>query len=127
MRRHSKYNARRTVVDGVAFASRLEADTYAELRLLERGRQISDLEMQVRVEPAACPHCGVRPAPSVKVDFRFIEKGKHVYAEAKGVITERYRDFERWWRVAGPGELRVYKPGNRGVRLTEVIFPRGNS
>ena len=43
-----KYNARRTVVDGISFASAKEARRYGELKLMERAGQISELKLQVR-------------------------------------------------------------------------------
>jgi hypothetical protein len=42
----SKYGAQRTEIDGITFDSKAEAKRYADLRLLERGGQISDLKMQ---------------------------------------------------------------------------------
>lgn len=47
MKKH-KYNARRTVVDGISFASTKEARRYGELKLLEQAGQISELKLQVR-------------------------------------------------------------------------------
>lgn len=41
-----KYNNSKTVVDGITFDSRHEAHRYCELKLLERGKVISDLELQ---------------------------------------------------------------------------------
>ncbi len=43
-----KYGNRRTVVDGVAFASAKEARRYSELRLLERAGNLSELVLQPR-------------------------------------------------------------------------------
>ena len=43
-----KYGARATVVDGIKFASRKEADRYAELKLLERAGKVRELRCQVR-------------------------------------------------------------------------------
>lgn len=42
----SKYRAVRTTIDGVTFASKKEASRYAELKLLERAGEISDLVLQ---------------------------------------------------------------------------------
>lgn len=41
-----KFNAVRTEVDGVSFASKAEAHRYAELRLLEKAGKIESLELQ---------------------------------------------------------------------------------
>lgn len=43
----SKYNARKTTVDGIVFASKKEAQRYAVLKVLQKSGVISDLRMQV--------------------------------------------------------------------------------
>lgn len=48
MRAPSKYGNRRTVVDNISFASAKEARRYAELKLLERAGEITDLRLQPR-------------------------------------------------------------------------------
>lgn len=42
----SKYRSQKTVVDGITFDSKHEAQRYAELKLLERAGKISDLQLQ---------------------------------------------------------------------------------
>ena len=46
----SKYGNRKTVIDGIVFDSKREAQRYAELRLLLWGGEISDLRRQVSYE-----------------------------------------------------------------------------
>ena len=46
----SKYGAKKIVFQGITFDSQKEAQRYAELRLLERGKVISDLHCQVKFE-----------------------------------------------------------------------------
>lgn len=46
----SKYGARKTVVDGITFASKKEADRYCELKLLEKAGEICNLRLQVPFE-----------------------------------------------------------------------------
>ena len=41
-----KYNNSKTVVDGITFDSRHESQRYQELKLLEKGKVISNLELQ---------------------------------------------------------------------------------
>lgn len=43
-----KYGNRKTVVDGITFASAKEAKRYGELKLLERAGEIADLKLQPR-------------------------------------------------------------------------------
>ncbi len=42
----SKYNNKKTVVDGITFDSMKEAQRYAELKLMEKGKVIYDLTIQ---------------------------------------------------------------------------------
>ena len=46
----SKYGARKTVVDGITFASKKEANRYRELKLLEKAGEICCLLLQVPFE-----------------------------------------------------------------------------
>lgn len=46
----SKFFNRKTVVDGIVFDSRKEAERYAELRLMEKAGVITNLRRQVRFE-----------------------------------------------------------------------------
>jgi len=46
----SKYNATKTVVDGIEFASKKEARRFQQLAALEKAGVISDLQMQVSYE-----------------------------------------------------------------------------
>ena len=49
-RNGTKYNASKTVIDGITFDSRKEANRYCELKLLEKGGIISDLRLQAEFE-----------------------------------------------------------------------------
>lgn len=42
----SKYHSIRTTIDGITFASRKEAKRYSELKLMQRAKAISNLELQ---------------------------------------------------------------------------------
>ena len=46
----SKYRNIKTEVDGIVFDSKAEARRYAELRLLEKANEISDLRLQYPFE-----------------------------------------------------------------------------
>lgn len=46
--KYSKYKAIKTTVDGIKFDSKKEARRYQELKLLERGGHIKDIELQPR-------------------------------------------------------------------------------
>lgn len=44
----SKYNARKTEVDGILFDSKKEARRYKELKLLEKAKEVENLKLQPR-------------------------------------------------------------------------------
>lgn len=78
----NKYNAKKTYVDGIAFDSKKEAKRYQELKLLERGGVISDLDCQVKFELIPKQE-GERPCYYV-ADFVYTENGKKVVEDVKG-------------------------------------------
>ena len=91
----SKYHAKKTVVDGITFDSRKEADRYIVLKGMEEDGAIGDLRRQVRY--------GLIPAFDVDgkhyrpvfyvADFVYVDKetGKTVVEDVKGMKTDVYR------------------------------------
>jgi hypothetical protein len=69
IRARNKYGARKTVVDGVTFASAKEAARYAQLRTLERAGLVKGLILQPRF-PIVIN--GVKVCTYV-ADFEFID------------------------------------------------------
>lgn len=43
-----KYGSKKTILDGISFDSKKEADRWAELRILEKAGKIEDLRRQVK-------------------------------------------------------------------------------
>lgn len=110
--RMSKYHSKKVEYDGIEFASQREAVRYAELRLLEKGGHIKDLQMQVRFElipaqyeivetgeyykrgskkgqPKTKQVC-VEKSVGYKADFVYQQDGKKVVEDAKGMRTTDY-------------------------------------
>lgn len=88
-----KYHAKKTVVDGITFDSRKEADRYLTLKAMEEEGAIEDLRRQVRYE--LVPAFDVdgrhyRPVYYV-ADFVYVEDGKEVVEDVKGMRTDTYR------------------------------------
>ena len=84
----SKYNSRKTVLDGIRFDSAKEARRYAELKLMERAGKISNLQRQVKYE--LIPKCGKERSVTYIADFVYQEKGNTVVEDVKGVRTKEY-------------------------------------
>jgi hypothetical protein len=91
----SKYGAKKTVVDGIEFASKAEARFYGHLKLLERQGLISGLELQPRFElvPAVKLDGKTKRALVYVADFRYRceATGATVIADVKGVATQAYK------------------------------------
>jgi hypothetical protein len=91
----SKYQAQRTVADGLTFASKREASRYHMLVLLQKQGLISGLQMQVKFELAPGCHLNGRRKPPVRyfADFVYTDcvKGSRIVEDAKGVSTPLYR------------------------------------
>lgn len=91
----NKYHAKKTTVDGIEFDSRLEANRYCELKLLERAGQIQQLTLQ----PKFTLQEGFRKngeyfRPIVYIaDFMYFDnaKRKWIVEDAKGMKTEVYK------------------------------------
>jgi hypothetical protein len=89
----SKYKARKTVVDGITFDSRREADRYIVLKSMEEDGAIENLRRQVRYELVpAFEVDGKHYRPVYYVaDFTYREDGKEVVEDVKGMRTDVYR------------------------------------
>ena len=92
--RHGKYNAQKTVVDGITFDSKREAERYGELNMLERAKKIEELMLQPRFElqPAFRTKDGkaVRCVEYI-ADFTYTEDGKTIIEDCKGVQTDVFK------------------------------------
>ena len=90
MRNGHKFNAVKTVIDGITFASKAEARRYAELKLMEKAGEIRELELQPRF-PLLVD--GVNVATYV-ADFRYWRRGMctiPIIEDVKGVKTPVFR------------------------------------
>lgn len=100
----NKFNARKSKIDGILFDSEKEAQRYSELKLLERAKKISGLQLQqsfvlIPAQYEYYPRYGkggkrlkdgkrcIEQSCVYKADFAYIENGKVVVEDVKG-----YRD-----------------------------------
>lgn len=91
--RGSKYNARKTVVDGIQFDSAKEAKRYTRLRDLEQAGEIQGLRLQVPFEILPSFECdGVKYRGMRYIaDFVYYRDGERVVEDCKGMKTAEYR------------------------------------
>lgn len=85
----NKYRNVPTVVDNIRFASKAEAKRYRDLKLLEAGGKIGDLECQPRIPLVVN---GVKVGVYV-ADFSYFdaESGMVVLEDVKGVRTPLFK------------------------------------
>lgn len=86
--KRSKYGNKKIEIDGHVFDSKREADRYAELKILERAREISDLKIQKSYDLFVN---GLKISRYV-ADFFYIDNrtGTKVVEDAKGYLTREY-------------------------------------
>ena len=105
-----KYHSKKTVIDGIKFDSKKEAERYSELKLLERCGAISNLELQKVYELIPAQYelyerygkngnrikdgkkC-IEKSCVYKADFVYIdnETGQQVVEDVKGFRTKEYK------------------------------------
>lgn len=91
---YNKYNAIKTVVDGVRFDSKKEAIRYTGLKALEKSGRIDSLELQRRFElqPGYTTKDGRKVRPIYYIaDFVYADDTGLVCEDVKGCRTPIYK------------------------------------
>ena len=107
----SKYNAIRTTIDNITFASKREANRYCELKLLHQAGEIEELQVHPRytlLEPFEVK--GVKYRGIVyEADFSYTENGVQVVEDCKGMKTQVFRIKEKLFikRYGDTHEFRI--------------------
>lgn len=105
IRNTNKYHAKKTVVDGITFDSKKEAQRWQELKLLESAGEISDLQRQVEyllIPEQREPYTIGKRGGIVKgklierkavyiADFVYKENGETVVEDVKGMRLADYK------------------------------------
>lgn len=86
----NKYRNIKTVIDGIRFDSKREAERYSELKLMEKANMISGLQLQPVFElQAKFKHNGkTERAITYIADFQYVQNGKTVVEDVKGMKTD---------------------------------------
>lgn len=89
----TKYNARKTTIDGLVFDSMRESQRWCELQILAAAGKIHSIQRQVPfVLHPAFVHDGKREqATRYLADFTYYEGDTMVIEDVKGVRTAVYR------------------------------------
>lgn len=123
----SKYGARKTVVDGITFDSKREAERYSELKLLERAGKIEGLRRQVSFEllPAQYEYTGEvfkRGEKAGQPKTRLIERAVTYIADFVYFETELLEI--NGVTVKAPLDKRSIVEDVKGVRTPEYVIKR---
>ena len=90
----NKYRNKKTIIDGIKFDSIAEGRRYKELKLLEEGKYITELKLQPKFELQAKYDNNkgehIR-AITYKADFSYIENGRLVVEDVKGMETKEFK------------------------------------
>ena len=84
----NKFRAVKCTYNGIKFDSKKEMNRYCELRLLEKAKVISDLQLQVSFE--LIPKQKDERAITYKADFVYKENGILTVEDVKGIKTKDY-------------------------------------
>ena len=92
----SKYGNIKTIIDGYKFDSKKEGNRYIELKMLQLGKQISDLKLQPKyhfpVNGGFVTYESGRKL-SYSADFSYIENGLLVVEDVKSPATAKEKAF----------------------------------
>ena len=93
----TKYHSRKTEVNGILFDSKLEAERYIQLRLLEKAGEITDLKLKPQFQifmGYTDAETGERHGSRYyEADFMYLDKANHlvIVEDTKGVETDVFR------------------------------------
>lgn len=107
MYRQNKYGNKKTIIDGVTFDSKKEANRYSELKLLEKAGEIQDLRLQEEFE--LVPKQSDERKVVYKADFTYFDKAKNIQVveDTKGFKTREYILKRKLFKLKYPNILFV--------------------
>ena len=108
----SKYNNKKTQVDMYVFDSIAESRRYKELKLLERTRKITNLELQPKFLLQESFRKNGKTYRKIEyiADFKYIENGQVVVEDVKGKETEVFKLKRKLFEKKYPElELKIIK------------------
>ena len=119
---YRKYHNKKTIADGIKFDSKIEAERYAQLKILERAGVIRDLELQPEYELIPSFKKGGKTwrRTVYKADFRYIlcEDDRIIIEDVKGstaMITDVFRLKQKLFEYLYP-ELAISIVTSKDIR-----------
>ncbi len=108
----SKYNNKKVIVEDYVFDSIQESRRYKELKLLERAGKIQNLELQPHFLLQDSFRKNGKTIRKIEyiADFKYIENGKTIVEDVKGIQTEVFKIKHKIFEKIYPElELRIIK------------------
>lgn len=89
----SKYHNKKIIIDGYEFDSIAESRRYQELKLLERAKEIKELQLQPKflLQEAFKKNGKTYRKIEYIADFSYIENGKVIVEDVKGMETKEFK------------------------------------
>ena len=106
-KRGNKYNAQRTLLDGICFDSKAEATYYAGLQLRHKAGEVEDVELQ---RPYALIVDGALIC-TYRADFVFwdVAQRRRRVIDVKGVVTDVFRIKKKLMKACHGLDVEVVK------------------
>lgn len=108
----NKYRNKKVIVEDYVFDSIQESKRYKELKLLLRAGQISNLELQPHflLQDSFMKNGKTFRKIEYIADFKYIENGKTIVEDVKGIQTEVFKIKHKIFEKIYPElELRIIK------------------
>lgn len=108
----NKYRNKKIQVDMYVFDSIAESKRYKELKLLERAKEITELELQPKfiLQEAFKKNGKTYRKIEYIADFKYKEKGKTIVEDVKGMQTDVFKLKRKLFEKKYPDlELRIIK------------------
>lgn len=108
----NKYRNKKVQVDMYVFDSIAESVRYKELKLLERAGEISELTLQPRFLLQEAFRKNGKSYRKIEyiADFQYIEKGKTIVEDVKGIQTDVFKLKHKIFEKLYPDlELRIIR------------------
>jgi len=108
-----KYKAKKAIVDGINFDSKLESQVYL---LLKADSNIKSIDLQSKVYLTEAKILA-------KIDFKIeLQDGSVRYVEAKGMATPVWNLKKRLWRKYGPSTLEIWGGSYTSPGLVDTVL-----
>ena len=113
-KKKNKFGAVKTIIDGIKFDSRTEAEYYTILKHQFNNNLITKLELQPKIYLT-------KAKILYKPDFLIERDGKEIYIDVKGMKTPVFNLKARLWKCYINAELHIIVKNGRVFKLDKIV------